>query len=94
MGRAGRIFLRQESSPDVDLYQNRTFAAKAILSLGLIPNGRWGSFIAVAACIAAAFVFHFVPLRDDQSPATSARATEPNRILMSINPIQFAGITE
>ena len=30
-----------------------------ILTLGVFPNRRWGGIIAIATCIAAAFVLHF-----------------------------------
>jgi hypothetical protein len=35
-------------------------AALAILTLGVFPDRRRGAFIAVATCIAAAAVLHFV----------------------------------
>jgi hypothetical protein len=31
-----------------------------VVTLGVVPNRRWGSTIAFAACVAAAFVLHFV----------------------------------
>jgi hypothetical protein len=30
-----------------------------IVTLGVLPDRRWGGIIAVATCIAAAFVLHF-----------------------------------
>jgi integrase len=35
-------------------------AGLVILGLGVFPDRRWGAIIAVATCIAAAFVLHFV----------------------------------
>jgi hypothetical protein len=35
-------------------------AGLVILGLGVLPDKRWGAIIAVATCIAAAFVLHFV----------------------------------
>jgi hypothetical protein len=35
-------------------------AALAVLTLGVLPDRRRGDVIAVATCVAAAFVLHFV----------------------------------
>jgi len=35
-------------------------AGLGILSLGVWPNRRTGAIIAIAACVAAAFMLHFV----------------------------------
>jgi uncharacterized RDD family membrane protein YckC len=35
-------------------------AALAVLTLGIIPDRRRGGIIAIATCVAAAFVLHFV----------------------------------
>jgi hypothetical protein len=35
-------------------------AGLGILSLGVLPNRRTGGIIAIAACVAAAFLLHFV----------------------------------
>jgi hypothetical protein len=35
-------------------------AALMILTLGVIPNRRTGGIVAIATCVAAAFVLHFV----------------------------------
>jgi hypothetical protein len=31
-----------------------------VVTLGVVPDRRWGATIAFAACVAAAFVLHFV----------------------------------
>ena len=31
-----------------------------VVTLGVVPNRRWGATIALATCVAAAFVLHFV----------------------------------
>jgi hypothetical protein len=35
-------------------------AVLVVVTLGVVPNRRWGATIAFAACVAAAFVLHFV----------------------------------
>jgi hypothetical protein len=30
-----------------------------VLTLGVIPNRRWGAVVAITSCVAAAFVLHF-----------------------------------
>jgi hypothetical protein len=35
-------------------------AVLVILTLGVIPNRRWGGIIAVTTCVAGALVLHFV----------------------------------
>jgi hypothetical protein len=36
-----------------------TLAVLLILTLGVFPDRRWGGILAIATCIAAAFVLHF-----------------------------------
>jgi len=31
-----------------------------VVTLGVVPDRRWGALIAFASCVAAAFVLHFV----------------------------------
>jgi hypothetical protein len=35
-------------------------AVLVVVTLGVVPNRRWGATIALATCVAAAFVLHFV----------------------------------
>jgi len=35
-------------------------AVLVILAFGIFPDRRWGGIIAIATCVAAAFVLHFV----------------------------------
>jgi small-conductance mechanosensitive channel len=36
-----------------------TLAVLLIITLGVFPDRRWGGILAIATCIAAAFVLHF-----------------------------------
>ena len=42
------------------LFKIALLAGLAILTLGVLPDRRRGAVIAVATCVAAAFVLHFV----------------------------------
>lgn len=44
----------------LNLFKLALLAGLAILTLGVIPDRRRGAIIAIAACVAAAVVLHFV----------------------------------
>jgi hypothetical protein len=46
----------------LNLIKVASMAGLVVLTLGVIPNRRWGSIIAVVTCIAVAFVLHFAAL--------------------------------